>query len=93
MTRPSTRKHRIIGFIYAAAQAIVQVLKQCGNDLTLDNVTRQAENLKDFATDTTLPGIAVNTSPQDYAPMKQLQMIRFSGKRSDLMPLRQVEPA
>lgn len=78
---PSVNKNdSIVGFTYAAAQTIVQVLKQCENDLTRANVMRQAANLKGFAVDTTLPGIAVNTSPKDYAPLKDLQMIQFSGE-------------
>jgi branched-chain amino acid transport system substrate-binding protein len=69
----------MVAFSYAASQTIVQVLKQCGNDLTRENIIRQAANLKDFPTDTTLPGTLINTSPQDYSPIKQLQLVRFSG--------------
>jgi branched-chain amino acid transport system substrate-binding protein len=64
---------------YTAAQTMVQVLKQCGDDLTRENVMKQAANLKDFAPDTLLPGIKVNTSATDYAPIEQLQMMQFKG--------------
>ena len=69
---------------YGAAQTMVQVLKQCGDDLTRANVMKQAANLKNFAPDTLLPGITINTSPTDYAPIKQLQMMRFKGEKWDL---------
>jgi branched-chain amino acid transport system substrate-binding protein len=66
---------------YGAAQTLVEVLRQCGDDLTRDNVMKQAANLKDFAPDTLLPGIRINTSPSDFAPINQLQMMRFKGQR------------
>ncbi|MGA7811271.1 MAG: ABC transporter substrate-binding protein [Bradyrhizobium sp.] len=66
---------------YAAAQTMVQVLKQCGDDLTRENVMKQAASLKDFAPETLLPGITINTSPTDFAPIEQLRMMQFkSGK-------------
>jgi branched-chain amino acid transport system substrate-binding protein len=64
---------------YTAAQTMVQVLKQCGDDLTRENVMKQAASLKDFAPDTLLPGIKINTSATDYAPIEQLQMMQFKG--------------
>jgi branched-chain amino acid transport system substrate-binding protein len=66
---------------YNFAQMMVQVLKQCGDDLTRENVMRQAANLHDFVPAGLLPGIKVNTGPDDYAPMKALQMMRFEGER------------
>jgi branched-chain amino acid transport system substrate-binding protein len=71
-------------FGYGAAQTLVQVLKQCGDDLTRDNVMKQAASLKDFQPDTLLPGIKINTSPADYAPIKELQMMRFKAEKWDL---------
>src|SRR5580658_3447697 len=66
---------------YAAAQTMVQVLKQAGDDLTRENVMKQAASLKDFAPDTLLPGVKVNTSSTDFAPIEQLKMMQFkSGK-------------
>jgi branched-chain amino acid transport system substrate-binding protein len=66
---------------YSAAQALVQVLRQCGDDLTREHIMNQAANLHAVALPMLLPGITVNTSPTDFAPIKQLQMMRFSGER------------
>ncbi|MBA3543868.1 MAG: ABC transporter substrate-binding protein, partial [Chthoniobacterales bacterium] len=60
-------------FGYAVAQTLAQVLKQCGDDLTRENVMRQAANLKKFEVGLLLPGITINTSPTDYYPIEQLQ--------------------
>ncbi|MCP3448314.1 ABC transporter substrate-binding protein [Bradyrhizobium sp. CCGUVB14] len=69
---------------YSTAQMLAHVLKQCGDDLTRENVMKQATSLKDFATDTALPGIKANTSPTDYRVNKQLQMMKFNGERWEL---------
>jgi branched-chain amino acid transport system substrate-binding protein len=61
------------------AATVVQVLKQCGNELTRENVMKQAANLHDFTVPMLLPGITINTSPTDFAPVKQVQMARFDG--------------
>ena len=66
------------------AQTLVQVLKQCGDDLTRENVMKQAANLKDFRTTNLLPGITINTGPTDFAPIKQVQLRRFRGERWEL---------
>jgi len=66
------------------AQTLVQVLKQCGDNLTRANVMKQAENLKDFRTTNLLPGITINTNPIDFAPIKQVQLRRFNGERWEL---------
>ena len=71
-------------FGYGAAQTLVKVLEMCGDDLTRANVMRQAANLRDFAPDTLLPGIRINTSPTDFAPIEQLQLMRFKGEKWDL---------
>ena len=65
---------------YTVAKTLVQVLEQCGDNLTRENVMRQAANLKDFAPDTLLPGIKINTSPSDFAPIQAVQLMRFDGK-------------
>src|SRR3984885_15195762 len=62
---------------YAAAQTMVQVLKQAGDDLTRENVMKQAASLKDFAPDTLIPGVKINTSASDFAPIEQLKMMQF----------------
>ncbi len=66
---------------YAVAQTLVQTLKQCGDNLTRENVMRQAANLKDLELDVALPGIKINTSPTDFAPIESEQLIRFDGKQ------------
>ncbi len=66
---------------YGVAQTMVQVLKQCGDNLTRENVMKQAASLKDFRTEVLLPGIKINTSPTDFAPISQLQLMRFTGER------------
>ena len=64
---------------YMFAQTLVQVLKQCRDDLTRENVMRQAANLKGLQLGVVLPGIVMNTSAADYSPLEQLQMMRFTG--------------
>jgi ABC-type branched-subunit amino acid transport system substrate-binding protein len=66
---------------YASAQTLAIVLKQCGDDLTRENVMKQMANLKNVSLDVLLPGIAMNTSPTDYFPIEQMQMERFDGER------------
>jgi ABC-type branched-subunit amino acid transport system substrate-binding protein len=68
-------------YAYSTAQTLVQVLKQCGDDLTRENVMRQATNLKDLELSMLLPGIRINTSPTNYQPVVQMQMQRFDGKQ------------
>ena len=69
---------------YVIAQTIVQVLKQCGDELTRENVMRQAANLKDFELGLLLPGIKINTSSNDYFPVEQMQMSKFNGEYGEL---------
>lgn len=69
---------------YAAAQTMVQVLKQSGDNLTRANVMKQAASLKDFTPDTLIPGVRINTSATDFAPIEQLQMMRFKGGKWEL---------
>jgi len=65
---------------YSVAQTIAQVLKQCGDNLTRENVIRQAASMKGYRVDTLLPGIAINTSADDFAPIEAVQLQRFNGK-------------
>ncbi len=67
-------------YAYAAAQTLVQVLKQCGDELTRENVMNQAANLKNLELPLLLPGIRINTSPTDFYPIKQMRLQRFDGK-------------
>jgi len=66
---------------YAPAATLVEVLKQCGDDLTRENVMKQAANLKNFRAPMLLPGVLINTSPTDFFPVKQMQLEKFDGKR------------
>ena len=68
-------------FGYAVAEAMVEVLKRCGDDFSRDNVMRQAAALKGLHLPMLLPGILVNTSATDHAPLEQMLMMRFSGGR------------
>jgi branched-chain amino acid transport system substrate-binding protein len=63
------------------AQTLVHVLKQCGNDLSRENIMRQAASLKDLTVPMLLPGIKINTSPTDFAPIEQEQLAKFDGER------------
>jgi branched-chain amino acid transport system substrate-binding protein len=71
-------------FGYGQAQTMVQVLKQAGDTLTRENIMKQAASLKDFAPDTMLPGVKLNTSATDFHPIEQLQMMRFKGQKWEL---------
>jgi ABC-type branched-subunit amino acid transport system substrate-binding protein len=73
-----TNNNNIYG--YAAAQTMVQVLMQCGDDLTRENVMKQAASLKNFSSDVMLPGIKINTGPDDFFPIEQMQLMRFDGE-------------
>ena len=68
-------------YAYAAAQTLVQVLKQCGDELTRENVMAQATNLKNLELPLLLPGIRINTTPTDYHVIRQVQLQRFDGKQ------------
>jgi branched-chain amino acid transport system substrate-binding protein len=69
---------------YSTAQLMVHVLKQCGDNLTRENVLKQATNLKNVQLDLALPGIVGTTTPNDYRVNKQLQMMKFNGERWEL---------
>jgi branched-chain amino acid transport system substrate-binding protein len=68
----------VLGF--HAAAMMIQVFKQCGDDLSRENIMRQAANLKDLELPMLLPGIKVNTSPDNYYPIRQLQLATFNGE-------------
>ena len=66
-------------YAYSVAQTMVAVLKQCGNDLTRENLMKQAASIHDLKLPMLLPGITVSTSASDFAPIKQMQLQRFDG--------------
>lgn len=68
-------------FGYGVSQTMVQVLKQCGNDLSRENIMKQAASLKDFSLGVLVDGIKINTSATDFAPIEQLQMQKFTGEK------------
>ncbi len=71
-------------FGYGITLTMMQVLKQCGQDLSRANIMKQAANLKDLDIPILLPGIKVNTSPTNFHPIRQLQLARWTGKTWDL---------
>jgi branched-chain amino acid transport system substrate-binding protein len=68
---------------FAVSQTLYQVLKQCGNDLSRANIMKQAANLKNFRPELLLPGIRINTSATDFAPIQSEQLTRFDGEKWD----------
>jgi branched-chain amino acid transport system substrate-binding protein len=79
------RTNTFTAYGYLVAQTMAQVLRQCGDDLTRENVMRQAANIKDLELGLLLPGIKINTSPTDYFPVKHMQMTRFNGETIELL--------
>jgi len=69
---------------YSVAQTLEQALRQCGDDLSRENVMRQAANLRNFELPMLLPGIKINTGTNDYYPIEQMQMQRFNGTTWEL---------
>jgi branched-chain amino acid transport system substrate-binding protein len=81
---PAQRDDQIAIYGFSAAAMIVQVLKQCGDDLSRENIMRQAANIKDLELPMLLPGIRVNTSADDFRPIRQMQLSRFDGESWEL---------
>jgi branched-chain amino acid transport system substrate-binding protein len=71
---------------YVAAQILEQTLKQCGDELTRENLMKQAANLKNFSTGMMIPGIVANTSPDDFFVFEKLQMVQFNGANWEFVP-------
>ncbi|MGY3531826.1 MULTISPECIES: ABC transporter substrate-binding protein [Bradyrhizobium] len=69
---------------YSTAELLIQVLKQCGDDLTRENLMKQVTSLKKFVPSLALPGMSITTGPNDYRINKQMQMMRFNGERWEL---------
>jgi branched-chain amino acid transport system substrate-binding protein len=79
---PNANRADVVGVVeaYIAAQALEHVLKACGDNLTRENVMKQAASLKDLELGGLLPGIKLNTSATNFAPISQLQLARFKGQ-------------
>ncbi|HTG06159.1 MAG TPA: ABC transporter substrate-binding protein [Bradyrhizobium sp.] len=69
---------------YATAELLAHILRQCGDDLTRENIMRQATGLKNYVGSLALPGMSAHTSPTDYRINKQMQMMKFDGERWQL---------
>src|SRR5579863_4477802 len=67
-------------FGYAAAETLVQVLKQCGNDFSRENVMKQAAALKDYQGSALLPGIKISTGPFNFRPIRHMRLVQFDGR-------------
>ena len=65
---------------YNSAMVLEAVLKACGDDLSTENILKQAYSIRDLELPMLLPGIKVNTSPTDHVPVDQMQFMRFNGK-------------
>src|SRR2546421_1353078 len=76
----ANRADASVMYAYTVAQGLVHVLKTCGDDLTRENVMKQAAGIKDLGLGGLLPGIKVNTSASDFAPISQVQLIKFKGE-------------
>jgi ABC-type branched-subunit amino acid transport system substrate-binding protein len=66
-------------FGYAAAETLSRVLEQCGDDFSRENIMRQATSLKGYQSSVTLPGITIDTGPNDFRPIKQVRLVQFDG--------------
>jgi branched-chain amino acid transport system substrate-binding protein len=66
-------------FGYAIAETLSQVLKQCGDDLSRENIMRQAASLKNYQNPVALPGVVMNTGPNDFRPIEQMRLVQFDG--------------
>ncbi|MFQ3457749.1 ABC transporter substrate-binding protein [Bradyrhizobium sp. UFLA01-814] len=69
---------------YSTAELLIQVLKQCGDDLTRENLMKQVTSLRKFVPSLALPGMSITTGPNDYRINKQMQMMKFNGERWEL---------
>ena len=69
---------------FGAAATMIQVLKQCGADLSRENIMRQAANIKDLQLPMLLPGMKINTSPTNFSPIRQMQLATFNGESWEL---------
>jgi len=79
----ANRADVFVMYAYIVSQGLVHVLKSCGDDLTRANVMKQAASLKNYEPAGLLPGVKVNTSATDFAPLSQLQLMRFKGETWD----------
>jgi branched-chain amino acid transport system substrate-binding protein len=79
----ANRADASVMYAYTVAQGLVYVLKNCGDNLTRENIMKQAASIKDLELGGLLPGVKVNTSATDFAPLSQLQLMKFKGETWD----------
>ncbi|TWB94575.1 ABC-type branched-subunit amino acid transport system substrate-binding protein [Bradyrhizobium macuxiense] len=79
----ANRADASVMYAYTVAQGLEHVLRACGDNLTRENIMKQAASIRDLELDGLLPGIKVNTSATDFAPLSQLQLMRFKGETWD----------
>ncbi len=79
-----SQSDNLMTYGYGVAATMMQVLKQCGDDLSRERIMKEAANLKDFELPTLLPGMKINTSPTNYIPIRQMQLARFDGQTWEL---------
>jgi len=87
LTKYFPEGNRDDGFVmlgYNVAQTMVHVLRECGDDLTRANIMKQAASIKSLQLEGLLPGVTINTSATDFAPIKQFQLRKFKGERWEL---------
>jgi ABC-type branched-subunit amino acid transport system substrate-binding protein len=81
---PADVREALAAYGFTTASAMVHVLRQCADDLSRENILRQALNIKDLELPMLLPGIKINTSPDNYYPIRQMQLARFNGENWEL---------
>jgi branched-chain amino acid transport system substrate-binding protein len=69
---------------FTVAEMLIQVLRQCGDELSRENIMRQAANLKDLDLPMLLPGIKINTALDNFYPIRQMQLDAFNGESWEL---------
>ena len=79
------KANSLLLYAYAAAQVMEQIVKQAGDNLTRENIMKQAENLIDLKIGAMVPGIVFNTGPTDHFPIEQMQLMRFKGEKWEML--------
>lgn len=79
------KANSLLLYAYAAAQVMEQIVKQAGDNLTRENIMKQAENLRDLKIGAMVPGIVFNTGPTDHFPIEQMQLMRFKGEKWEML--------
>ena len=78
------KSNSLILYAFAAGQVLEQIIRQTGDNLTRENILKQAESLKDLKIGALMPGILLNTGPKDHFPIEQMQLMRFKGEKWEM---------